>query len=161
MRTVRLVAPLAALLAVAASPGIAHAAAITQSFYADSGDACRYGVTDGALDWRYGATSPLPMLGVNVSGKLIDQPLPSGPVACADDRYYSSATYIAYSGTVEVDRQTRVADNGVTTFAFTLGANAASTGISRVVIQVCRNPIVTLPPSYCGKPATYLAPPVA
>ncbi|MFJ8582594.1 hypothetical protein [Micromonospora sp. NPDC093277] len=161
MRTARLAAPLAALLAVAASPGVAHAAAISQPFYADSGDACRYGVTEGALDWRYG-TSPLPLSGVAVSGTLTDKPVPSGPVTCPDDRYYSSATYIAYSGTAEVDRQTQVADNSVTKVAFTLGGNNTSArGIDRVVIQVCRSPIVTLPPSYCGKPVTYLAPPVA
>jgi hypothetical protein len=25
-------------------------------------------------------------------------------------------------------------------------------------VQVCRNPVVTLPPSYCGKPVTYTSP---
>ncbi|MFD2762572.1 hypothetical protein [Micromonospora eburnea] len=161
MRTARLAAPLAALLAVAASPGVAHAATITQPFHADSGDACAYGVTDGTLDWRYG-TSPLPLSGVTVSGTLTDQPVPSGPATCPDDRYFSTATYIAYSGAVEVDRQTQGADNSVTKVSFTLGDNnSTSRGIDRIVIQVCRSPIITLPPSYCGKPTTYLAPPVA
>ncbi|MFU8872495.1 hypothetical protein [Micromonospora sp. SL4-19] len=161
MRAARLVAALATLLTVVVAPGIAHAASITQSFYADSGDACRYGVTDGTLGWRYGTASPLPMLGVDVSGKLTDRPLPSGPATCTGDGYYSRATFIAYAGAVEVDRQTRVADNGVVPFTFTLGGNSTSTGVNRVVVQVCRSPVITLPPSYCGKPVTYLAPPVA
>ncbi|MFU8849918.1 hypothetical protein ACNAW0_02850 [Micromonospora sp. SL1-18] len=158
MRAARLAAALTTLLAVVAAPGIAHAAPITQSFYADSGDACRYGVTDGTLGWR--TPSPLPVPGVEVSGRLTDQPLPNGPVTCADDKFYSRATFIAYAGNLEVDRQTRVADNSVVPFTFTLGANSTSTSINRVVIQVCRSPVNTLPPSYCGKPVTYLAPPV-
>lgn len=161
MRAARLVAALAALLAAVAAPGIAHAATVTQSFYADSGDACRYGVTEGTLGWRYGTASPVPALGVDVSGKLADQPVPSGPATCASDGYYSRATFIAYAGTVEIDRQTRTADNSVVPFTFTLGGNSTSTGINRVVIQVCRSPVITVPPSYCGKPVTYLAPPVA
>ncbi|MEU8261263.1 hypothetical protein AB0C02_11665 [Micromonospora sp. NPDC048999] len=161
MRAARLVAALAALLAVVAAPGIAHAATISQSFYADSGDACRYGVTEGTLGWRYGTASPAPVLGVDVSGKLTDRPVPNAPTTCASDGYYSSATFIAYAGTVEVDRQTRVADNSVVPFTFTLGGNPIKTGINRVVVQVCRSPVITLPPSYCGTPVTYLAPPVA
>jgi hypothetical protein len=162
MRAAHLAAAAAALVAVLASPGVAHAATITQPFSADSGDACRYGVTEGTLGWRYGTTSPLPVLGVDVTGKLTDRPLPADPsITCRDDGYYSTATFIAYAGSVEVDRQTRSANNAVVSFAFTLGANSTSTGINRVQIQVCRSPINTLPPSYCGKAVQYLAPPIA
>ncbi len=160
MKAARLAAILAALVAVVASPGIAQAATITQSFYADSGDACRYGITDGTLGWRYGTTSPLPMQGVDVKGKLVDNPTPAGPVTtCRNDHYFSTATFVAYSGSVIVDRQTRVADNAVVTLAFTL-ANSTNASISRIEIQVCRSPVITLPPSYCGKTAVYLPPPI-
>jgi hypothetical protein len=48
------------------------------------------------------------------------------------------------------------------TFQVTLGGNSASTiVVDRVVIQVGRSPIVTLPPSYCGKVVTYPAAPTA
>jgi hypothetical protein len=162
MRSARFAAAVAATVTALTLPGAAQAATITQPFYADSGDACRYGVTEGKLGWRFGTTSPLPVVGVDVAGKLTDRPLPSDPsTGCRDDGYYSSATFVAYSGSVEVDRQTRLANNAVVTFEFTLGANSTSTGINRVVIQVCRSPINTLPPSYCGKPVQYLAPPTA
>ncbi|MEU3456446.1 hypothetical protein ABZ671_23030 [Micromonospora sp. NPDC006766] len=161
MRAARFVAALAAPLAVVAVPGTAHAATISQPFYADSGDACRYGVTEGTLGWRFGTASPLPVLGVDVNGKLTDRPVLNGPGTCASDGYYSSATFIAYAGTVEVDRQTRTADNSVVPFTFTMPGNATKASVNRVVIQVCRSPVITLPPSYCGTPVTYLAPPVA
>lgn len=164
MRAARLAAALAALLAVVAVPGAAHAAdaaAVTQQFHADSGDSCRYGTTDGTLTWRYGTTLPLVVLRVDVAGKLTDRPLPSDPsTVCRDDNYYSSATFVAYSGTTAVDRQTRAANNSVVSFTFTLGATSISRGISHVVIQVCRSPVNTLPPSYCGTAVRYLAPPL-
>lgn len=161
MRTAHLAVVPTALLAVVATAGIAHAATVTQRFYADSGDSCRYGVTEGTLNWRYGSTSPLPVLGIDVAGKLTDRPLPTDPTTCHDDNYYSRATFVAYAGTTEVDRQTRVANNSAVTFTFTLGANSTTTGINRVVVQVCRSPINTLPVTYCGESVTYLAPPVA
>jgi hypothetical protein len=102
------------------------------------------------------------VLAVDVKGKLTDRPLPPDPsIVCFDDGYYSRATFVAYAGSVEVDRQTRAANNAVVTFEFTLGGSSTSTGINRVKIQVCRSPINTLPPSYCGKAVTYLAPPTA
>jgi hypothetical protein len=162
MRPTRLLAALAAALAVLAVPGTAHAATITQPFAADSGDACRYGATSGTLGWRYGTLSPLPVVGVDVKGQLTDRPLPSDPSAtCRDDGFNSTATFTAYAGSVAVDRQSRTADNATVSFQFTLGGNTASTHVDRVVVQVCRSPIVTLPPSYCGKAVTYLAPPIA
>ncbi len=163
MRAGPLLAATAAALFLVATPGVAQAATISQPFYADSGDACRYGVTEGTLGWRYGTTSPLPLTGLDVTGKLTDRPLPTDPVTtCRDDGYKSSVTFVAYAGTAEVDRQTRTANNSVVTFGFTMGANSTTTRpVDRVVVQVCRSPILTLPPSYCGKPVSYLAPPIA
>ncbi|MEV8514587.1 hypothetical protein [Dactylosporangium sp. NPDC051484] len=164
MRRARFAAIPAAAAAVAALafPAVAHAAVITRPFAADSGDSCRYGSTEGTLGWQYGPASPLPAAGVAVSGKLADRPLPSDPAAvCRDDGYSSTVTFVAYAGGAEVGRQSRTADNATTSFAFILGGTSAATGISSVVVQVCRTPVVTLPPSYCGKPVTYLAPPVA
>jgi len=159
------VARLAALTAVIllATPGLAHAATIPQPFKADSGDACRYGLTEGALGWQSGVSSPLPLLRVEVTGTVTDRPLPlpTGPAICRDDGYDSTATFVAYAGTVEVDRQARTANNSTVAFKLSLGPSATKTSIDRVVVQVCRDPIYTLPPSYCGKPVTYLAPPIA
>lgn len=162
MRSVRLLAAMAATIAVLASPGVAHAATITRPFAANSGDACRYGATDGTLGWRYGTSSPLPVIGVDVKGQLTDRPLPNDPsIVCFDDHYYSAATFIAYAGSVEVARKTSVANNNKVTFEFTLSGTSTTPAINRVVIQVCRSPINTQPPSYCGSPVEYQAPPTA
>jgi hypothetical protein len=162
MRSTRLLAALAAMIAVLAAPGTANAATISQPFAADSGDTCRYGNTNGTLGWRYGTVSPLPLLAVDVKGQLTDRPLPNDPtIVCFDDRYYSAATFIAYAGSVEVARKTITANNNRVTFDFTLGGTSTTTGINRIVIQVCRSPITTLPPSYCGKAVEYRAPPTA
>jgi hypothetical protein len=158
MRKVRSAAVLAAVTTAAALalPGVAHAAVISQAFAADSGDSCRYGSTSGTLGWQIGP-SPLPTPGVAVNGKVADRPLPVDPGAiCRNDGYSSTATFVAYLGGVEVDRQSRTADNATVTFSFMLGATAK--GVDRVDVQVCRNPVLTLPPSYCGKPVTYLRP---
>ncbi|HET8662640.1 MAG TPA: hypothetical protein VFM55_27200 [Micromonosporaceae bacterium] len=161
MRAARLAAVLAALLAVAATPGTADAT-VTQQFHADSGDSCRYGVTDGTLTWRYGTTLPVVALRVDVAGKLTDRPLPTDPISvCRDDGFYSRATFVAYSGTTEVDRQARAANNSTLSFTFTLGATSTTRGLTHVVIQVCRSPGNTLPPSYCGVAVRYAAPSAA
>lgn len=162
MRTVRLAAAAAVFVAVLASPGIADAASISQPFHADSGDACHYGVADGTLGWRFGSTSPLPLAAVDVAGKLVDHPTPSDPVSvCRDDGYFSTVTFVAYAGSAVVDSQKRTANNASVPFSFTLGNTNTANTISRVVIQVCRGPVITLPPSYCGTAVTYAAPPVA
>lgn len=162
MHTTRLLAPLAAAaLAILAFPGTAHAATVTQPFAADSGDSCRYGVTSGTLGWQYGVVSPLPAVGVDVKGQLTDRPLLADPgVACRDDGYYSTAIFTAYSGSTAVDQQARSVNDGTVALEFILAGNAASRSVDRVVVQVCRSPLVTLPPSYCGKAVTYLAPPL-
>jgi hypothetical protein len=159
MRSARLAAAVAVILV--ATPGIAHAATIAQPFKADSGDTCRHGVAEGTLAWQNGVISPLPLLKVGVTGTLTDRPLPIDPTNCRDDGYDSTVTFVAYGGETELDRQSRTADNNTLRFQFSLGSTADKTALDRVVVQVCRDPIVTLPPSYCGKPVTYLAPPIA
>jgi hypothetical protein len=151
----------ATALAVLTTAGVAQAATITQPFSADSGDSCPYGVTAGALTWSYGTTSPLPLRGVSVTGRLADRPLPADPGRfCIDDGYRSTALFVAYAGRVEVDRQSVAVDNNVVAFDLRLALAGANT-VDRVVVQVCRDPVRTLPPSYCGKPVEYPAPPVA
>ena len=108
-----------------------------------------------------GVNSPLPLQRVEVAGTLSDRPLPVEPTICRDDGYQSTATFVAYAGEIEVDRQTRTVNNNTLRFRFVLGANAPRTGWNRIVVQVCRDPIYTLPPSYCGKAVTYLPPPIA
>nr|BFE61578.1 hypothetical protein GCM10020063_061040 [Dactylosporangium thailandense] len=149
----------AATAAVVGVPAAAHAAVVSQAFAADSGDSCRYGSSSGTFSWPQGPVSPLPAPGVGVSGKVADRPLPidPGPV-CRDDGYSSTVTFVAYLGTTEVARQSRTADNGTVSFSFVLGGASADKGIDRITVQVCRNPVVTLPPSYCGRAVTYVAP---
>jgi hypothetical protein len=162
MRPTRLLVPLAATVAMLAVPSIAHAATISQPFAADSGDSCRYGSTSGTLTWQNGVVSPLPFPGVGVKGQVSDRPLPvESGLACRDDGFNSTATFTAYAGDVVVDQQSRSANNATVTFSFNLGVNSKASSIDHVVVQVCRSPIVTLPPSYCGKPVTYVAPPTA
>jgi hypothetical protein len=157
MRSARLLAAaLAATLAALALPGTAHAALIPQPFAADSGDACPYGLTAGTLDWNF-STSPLPVRGVAVLGRLVDRPLPADPGRiCLDDGYSSAATFVAYFGRAEVGRQAVSADNAVVPIGLRFMSE-----IDRIVVQVCRDPVRTLPPSYCGKAVEYPAPPLA
>jgi hypothetical protein len=151
----------ATALATLTTAGPAQAATITQPFSADSGDSCPYGITTGAITWTYGTTSPLPLRGVGVIGKLTDRPTPDDPGRiCADDGYRSTAAFVAYAGRVELDRQSVTVDNNVVAFDLRLATFGAS-AVDRVVVQVCRDPERTLPPSYCGKPVEYPAPPVA
>ncbi|WP_225850481.1 hypothetical protein [Streptomyces sp. HPF1205] len=154
--------PAAAAAAVLAFPQAAQAATIDQPFAADSGDSCHYGTTSGTLGWTYGpTTSPLPVSGVEVSGRLTDLPLSTGPAfTCRDDGYSSTVTFTAYSGATAVDRASETVDDATVSFAFVLGA-ARTGSIDHVVVQVCRDPVMTLPPSYCGKAVVYTAPPVA
>lgn len=156
MRSLRLVAVVAATIATALAPAAAAQAdtAVPQRFHADSGDACRYGATEGTLTWRL--ASPTVAVAVGVKGRLADRPLPNDPGSvCRDDGYYSIATFVAYAGNAEVGRQARRANNDVVGFDFTLGSNSTIARIDRVVIQVCRSPLNTLPPSYCGRAVEY------
>jgi hypothetical protein len=122
-------------------------------FYADSGDACLYGNTTGSLLWN--TPGPLPAIAVSLSGSVVDRPTPPDPRACRDDGYYSTARFTAYSGTMVVGRQSVRADNGEVRFQFSLGTGKPDTPVTHLEIQVCRDPLVTLPPSYCGRTITY------
>lgn len=165
MRMTHIVATAAAILAtVLASPTAAHAdQLISQPFAADSGDSCRYGFTEGTLTWRFGpSTTPLPLAGVLVKGRLADRPLPVDPgVPCVDDGLFSIATFVAFFGTVEVDRDARRVNNGVVSFEFPLGDAATVSRINRVVIQVCRHRLTSTQPAYCGRAVEFRIPPVA
>ena len=163
MRLTHVMAATAAVLAtVLATPSAGHAEAqITVPFSANSGDDCRYGVTEGTLTWRFG-TSPLPVRAVAVKGRLADRPLPADPGSvCRDDGLFSVATFTAFLGDRQVDRDARRADNGVTSFEFLLGGSSTVSHIDRIVVQVCRHRPASTVPSYCGRPAEYRIPPVA
>ncbi|MBE1488688.1 hypothetical protein [Plantactinospora soyae] len=166
----------AALLAagtVTSSPAFAAAdtgnpaaggTAAVQSFAADSGDNCKYGYTEGRLEFRP-VTAPPSQGVVVVGGTLTDRPVPFDPgVPCRDDSRYSSATFSAYSRDVLVAEQAYRVDNDVTKFEFRLQAGLVPGAIDRVVVQVCRttlgnNPIPTPGPTYCGTAQTYLPDP--
>ena len=157
MRIIRTIAAATALLAALAIPAPAHADGIPpQPFYADSLsqlDTCPHGVTRGTLLWHL--PGPLPAVAVDVSGSLVDRPQPAEPTFCREDGYFSYATFTAYSRNAVVDSRLVKADNGEVRFEFTLGTNSSASAITHLVVQVCRDPLVTLPPSYCGKAVTY------
>jgi hypothetical protein len=167
MRISHLATAAAAVVAtLLALPAPAHAdAVITQPFAATSGDACGYGFTEGTLTWRFGSTSPLPLAAVGVKGRLTDRPLPADPsTVCRDDGFFSIAAFAAFAGTVEVDREARRVNNGVVSFEFLLGDNSTVSRISRVVIQVCRQELISptpTPAAYCGRAVEYPVPPIA
>ncbi|MET7425791.1 hypothetical protein [Dactylosporangium sp. NPDC005555] len=164
MRRARLAAvAVAAATATSLFPAAADAATIDRPFAANSGDSCPYGVTAGTLGWSFGpGTSPLPPNGVTVTGRLTDHPTPVDPsTACRNDGYSSTVTFTAYTTTGEVARTSRTADNANVSFSFTIGGPTSTVHVGRIVVQVCRNPVVTTPPSYCGPAVTYLPPPVA
>jgi hypothetical protein len=136
--------------------------AISRPFKADSGDACRYGTTEGTLNWLFGpGTNPLPVTAVDVRGTLTDHPTPADPAStCHSDGFASTATFSGLSGSAVVARQQVRADNAIVAFQFRLAPSTTGQHVDRVVIQVCRGPVLTLPPSYCGTAVTYLPPPV-
>jgi hypothetical protein len=148
LRTRHLLALATAVLAVVLTPTAARA---DTGFHADSGDTCRYGSTDGTLSTRLNL--------VAVKGTLTDRPTPADPTICRDDGFYSVATFTAYSGSRVIDQQAVRINNGTARIELLLGqSSTVLPRIDVVVIQVCRNPLVTLPPSYCGRPAEYRAP---
>ena len=158
MKISRLWLVLAATIGMLALPATAHAdVSVAQAFAADSGDLCRYGVTEGSLTWRF-VTPPTRAVAVAVSGRLADRPLPADPgTACPDDRRFSVATFVLYAGTTVVDRQSARADNGVVGLQFVLGTNSTVSRVDRLVIQVCRHASnsTTVPPIYCGRAVEY------
>lgn len=148
--------------AVLALPAAAHAdQAVSRPFAADSGDSCRYGVTEGTLTWRFSSTPvPAPLPGVAVKGRLTDRPVPTSPSLCRDDGLLSVATFVAFAGTREIDRNAQRADNSVSSFDFVLGSSASVARTDRVVIQVCRHRASSVAPVYCGRAVEYRIPPV-
>jgi hypothetical protein len=159
MNLMRFAATLAAaVLGTVLLPAPAHAdTTITVPFYADSGDSCKYGVTQGKLYWHKTSTGRVDA--VTVDGSLIDRPQPGDPsVVCLDDHRLSAATFTAYSGSaVQAQRVQRV-DNNRILFQFTINVSSTVSGLSRLTVQVCRHPSITQPPSYCGPLVIYAAP---
>lgn len=161
MRTIRsaLAGTSAVLAALTLWAAPAHAdIAPPQPFHADSTnpnfDACPHGITDGTLLWS--TPGPVAPFTVDVSGKVVDRPTADGTTpGCALDDYSSTAIFTAYSGSVVVGRKTVTVDNGVAAFQFTLGGNSTASPLTQLTVQVCRDPVHTLPPSYCGKTVTY------
>ncbi len=148
-------ATLAAALTLTAAP--AHADGVpAQPFYADSlssFDNCPHGTTSGTLTWL--TPGPLAAIAVDVNGIVVDRPTISGALNCSVDDFSSTAIITAYSGKVVLDQQAVTADNSTKGFTFALGGDSTATRLTHVVIQVCRDPIHTLPPSYCGRAVTY------
>ena len=146
-----------AALSLGAAPALADIAP-PQPFYADSTnpsfDTCPHGLTKGTLLWY--TPGPVAPIAVKVSGEVVDRPTPDGTTpSCAPDDYSSTAIFTAYRGGAVVGSKTVTVDNGVTPFEFTLGGNSTATGLTKLTVQVCRDPVHTLPPSYCGKTVTY------
>jgi hypothetical protein len=153
-----LAATTATLAALALWAAPAHAdIAPPRPFYADSTstlDSCPHGITSGTLLWN--TPGPLAPTAVSVSGQVTDRPTITGAVTCAPDDYNSTAIFTLYSGSKAVASTSETVDNGTKQFQFTLGGiTAAPTTVTALTVQVCRNPVHTLPPSYCGKAVTY------
>ncbi|MEV0563657.1 hypothetical protein [Dactylosporangium sp. NPDC050588] len=160
MRSIRgaLAATTAMLAALTLWAAPAHAdIAPPQPFSADSTnpyfDTCPHGITKGTLLWQ--TPGPVAPIAVQVSGQVVDRPTPSSTTpSCAPDDYSSTAIFTAYSGSAVVGYKTVTVDNGVKQFQFTLGGSTGSV-LTALTVQVCRDPVHTLPPSYCGKTVTY------
>jgi hypothetical protein len=144
----------AALLAGGAVPASAEPlpgdTVVVDPFDADSGDACRFGATDGLLAWHLNALRE-----VDVRGTVVDRAGPSQP--CADDGRFTAALFTAYAGGVPVGPPVvQPVDNGRRTFTFSF---TSTRPISVVVVQVCRRPrVVPGPREYCGTPEVHHAP---
>ncbi|MBO3748997.1 hypothetical protein J5X84_23205 [Streptosporangiaceae bacterium NEAU-GS5] len=159
-----LCALLAAIFGPAAFPAAAGADA-AQTFSADSLsslDSCPHGITRGVIDWHV-VGGPAGTSWADLSGVLLDRPLPADPsTACANDGYYSAGLYTAFSATGAVQTATVRADNQNVPVKLALGDRTSH--IVRIVVQVCRHPLAgttpVLPPSYCGRAQTYNIPPV-
>jgi hypothetical protein len=161
MRIIRgaLAATSATLVALALWATPAHAdIAPPRPFYADSTsvfDSCPHGITKGTLLWV--TPGPLRATAVDVSGEVVDLPTAASALNCTPDDYDSTAIFTAYSGDTIVAAKAVTADNNVVQFQFSLGGTSptSTTFLTKLTVQVCRNPVHTLPPSYCGKAVTY------
>ena len=156
MRRLPLLTLLCALFMAAFSSTAANARATQSvfpfSFYADSLsalDSCPHGITKGTIKLAGG---PLEIPRLSISGVLIDRPAPDDPsVACSDDGYYSVATFTSFYTTGASRQVTVRADNRTVPVAFSPGLAGT---ITKVTVKVCRDPLVTAPPSYCGTEKT-------
>lgn len=155
-RAATAVAAAATALVALAPPATAAGPIGTQKFYADSGDRCTYGHTEGILDWRVLNPSIYPA--VLVEGAVTDQPSRNSPGVCADDGMFTVASYIAYAGRTVVDSSQARADNGTTAVRDVLGNPSTPATFDRVVVQVCRFSTTPIGISYCGSPQTYTVP---
>lgn len=140
-----------------ADSGSASAArvAASQRFAADSGDECRYGYTEGELVW---ITAP-PSSQVWITGIVADRPLPADPGGfCRDDLRYSSASFTAYAGEVQVARVEQRVNNGTQQLDLVLDAGTAPRPVDLVIVQVCRVSLLAPnpQPEYCGLPQKYV-----
>jgi hypothetical protein len=144
----------AALLAGggAVSASEAPSDVVSEPFAATSGDECRMGTTKGVLGWHLTGSRR-----VDVRGTVADRGANTDPgLPCGDDRRYTTATFTAFSGGVEVrPRVVQRVDNGTLNFSFPITAPRA---IDVVVVQVCRQPRVSGPPAYCGPKDVHRAP---
>ncbi|MEO3797453.1 hypothetical protein ABGB14_45245 [Nonomuraea sp. B10E15] len=128
------------------------AAQATVEFSADSGDQCRYGVTEGTLEWVEG---PVIRPTVRVKGTVSDS---AGSSICAPDEMHSRATYTAYNGATVVDSGEAKADDETAEVSIGLSDPTGVTSIDRVVVQVCRYSNSPFGTSYCGRAAEYKMP---
>jgi hypothetical protein len=133
---------------VSAQASTAPAAVVEQRFAADSGDACRYGVTKGSLFWSLGPWVAPSTVGVDAV--LVDRPMAGEPATCRDDRRFSVVTLTAFAGNVAVAERRVRADNQVVDYEFRLVNDTSLAPIDRVAVVVCRHPIETGVPGYCG-----------
>jgi hypothetical protein len=155
-RAATVIAAAATALVAAAAPATAAGPASAEKFYADSGDRCTYGHTEGILTWRVASPSIYPA--VLVEGTVTDEPSRNVPTVCTDDRMYTVASYVAYAGRTIVDFSQARADNGTTAVRDVLGGQNAPAVIDRVVVEVCRFATSPIGISYCGSPQTYPVP---
>jgi hypothetical protein len=147
------------LMAVAASPPAqaSEDTVVTQSFSADSGDSCRYGLSRGTLGWHLPPLGGAPAI-VDIDGSVVDRPLTTGPSICPDDRRFTTVTFTALSGRTVLETAVVRADNSVERIDLQLGRDTYPTPMDRVVVQVCRSSPRGTPPAYCGTAQVYDAP---
>jgi hypothetical protein len=156
-RAATVLAAATALTALAAPATAAADPTAPQKFYANSGDRCVYGHTEGTLTWQ--GTRPPVYPTVLVEGTVTDEPSRNAPTACNDDRMFTVASFVAYTGRTIVDFAQVRADNATTGIRDVLGeSNTSATTIDRVVVQVCRFSTSPIGISYCGSPQTYPLP---
>ncbi|WP_422770236.1 hypothetical protein ACN28C_26470 [Plantactinospora sp. WMMC1484] len=127
-----------------------------QRFAADSGDSCRYGVSEGTLEW-FPVTAPPGLGSVSVTGTVADRPYERdpGPV-CDNDGLYSYVTFYAYGNGRLITRAAEKVDNDILKFTFRLAPITPSIGVDTLVVQVCRDSLTgARPTGYCGVPQVY------